>query len=247
MTTGATVLQPSPFDSYELDHAYVFEGGSDATYKGLELRALTMTIRRGHDEATHAYPDVPGGNVEVTGRQCYEVELETVWTGGGWRERLGNAVWIHDTQAGTVGELALPDGPVIDAKWLRADETRKLREDGTVVRCVFKEHSHYDSYYLSIPDPLALMTRSVPTSSEDLLLPLVEGYTAAIDDASTEALADLIQALVLLDNAAYLAQEACDTTTATGLDDYESIIQLRANARRSFPVAYGVDLSARLA
>jgi prophage DNA circulation protein len=245
-TTGAPTLRPNPFAGYELDRAYRFDPESEATYKGIELRATTMTIRRGHDEATHAYPDVPGGNVEVTGRQCYEVELETVWTGTSWRERLANAVYIHDTRAGEVGELALPDGPAIDAKWLRFDETRQLAKDGTTLRAVFKEHSHVDSVYTAQPDAVALMARSVPDPYSETILPLVETYTAALDAGTTEALATMIQALVLLDNAAYAAQQLCDVAAADGLDNFELLMTLRANARRAFPPALRVDLSAVL-
>jgi hypothetical protein len=239
-------LRPNPFSGYELERAYRFEPASEASFKGIELRAEEITISRGHDEATHSYPDVPGGDVEVTGRRPYVVRMETVWTGTNWRERLANAMHEHDTGAKVAGELVIPDGPIIDAKWLDVEERHVTRENAKRVACVFKEQGFAETHYIATPPPRSQMRSSVPTEDATALLPLVDDYDAALNPASSEALSILIQRLVLLDNAAYLAQRAADLSSASGWSRFMQLTAVRANARRAFPARFGVDLRAVL-
>lgn len=239
-------LRPNPFEGYVLERAYRFEPAAEATFKGIELRAEEIVISRGHDEATHSYPDVPGGDVEVTGRRPYIVRMETVWTGTNWRERLANALHEHDTGASVAGELVIPDGPIIDAKWLEAEERHVTREDAKRVSCTFKEQGHAETHFIATPPPRSLMRSSVPEQDATVLLPLVDAYDAALAPSSNEALSILIQRLVQLDNAAYLAQRAASIGTPDGWQRFQQLTAVRANARRAFPTRFGVDLRAVL-
>lgn len=239
-------LRPNPFAGYEAERAYRFEPAAEASFKGLELRAEEIVISRGHDEATHTYPDVPGGDVEVTGRRPYLVRMETVWTGTNWRERLANAMHEHDVGAAVAGELAIPDGPIIDAKWLEAEERHVTKENAKRVSCTFKEQGHAETHYIATPPPRSLMRSSVPEQDAAALLPLVDSYDAALSPSSNEALSVLIQRLVLLDNAAYLAQQAVSAATPDGWARFMQLTAVRANARRAFPARFGVDLRAVL-
>lgn len=235
-------LRPNPFNGWQEERAYRFEPAAEATFKGLELRAEEIVISRGHDEATHCYPDVPGGDVEVTGRRPYLVRMETVWTGTHWRERLANAMHEHDTGATVAGELVIPDGPIIDAKWIEAEERHVTKENAKRVSCTFKEQGHAETHYIPTPPPRSLMRSSVPEQDATALLPLVDDYDAALNPSSNEALSILIQRLVLLDNAAYLAQQSCSLNTADGFGRFAQLTAVRANARRAFPARFGIDL-----
>lgn len=235
-------LRPNPFVGWELERAYRFEPAAEATFKGIELRAEEIVISRGHDEATHSYPDVPGGDVEVTGRRPYIVRMETVWTGTNWRERLANALHEHDTGASVAGELVIPDGPIIDAKWLEAEERHVTREDAKRVSCTFKEQGHAETHFIATPPARSLMRSSVPAEDAAALVPLVAAYDAALTPSSNEALSVMIQRLVQLDNAAFLAQRACDLSTPCGWTRFMQLTAVRANARRAFPSRFGIDL-----
>jgi hypothetical protein len=238
-------LLPNPFDSYVADSAYRFDPAAEATFKGIELRATRITVRRGHDRAEHSYLDVPGGNVEVTGRRSYIVEMDTVWTGANWQERLANAIWVHDTGADVAGELAIPFGPVIDAKWVEAPD-EWAGKNAKTMSCTFIEEGHAASHFIQTPNPRSVLRSSIPDEDTEILLPLVEDYTDAIDAAGQDSLAVLIEMLVRVDNAAYLAQQALDVSSSAGWSRYMLLGAVRANAIRAFPSAYGVDLSSVL-
>jgi hypothetical protein len=236
-------LQPNPFDGFDPDHAVHFAG--EMTFKEIELRSTDITLRHGHDHAEHSHIDVAGGDIEITGRRLYVAEAEVVFTGANWVSRLANAMFVHDTTADEAGELTIPDGPIFDAKWVDAEE-RWSGKNGKIVRCTWKEHSHADTHVVDAPPPRALMRSSVPEEDGEVLLPLVDDYEAVIDSGGNEAVATLLEMLVRLDNAAYLAQRAIDTTTLAGCDRFAALMAVRANARRAFPAVPGVDLAAVL-
>lgn len=239
-------LRPNPFSGYELERAYRFDPSAEATFKGIELRAEEITISRGHDEATHTYPDVPGGDIEVTGRRPYIVRMETIWTGTNWRERLANALHEHDTGATVAGELVIPDGPIIEAKWLEAEERHVTKENAKRVSCVFKEQGFSETHYIRTPPPRSQMRAAIPTEDSATLLPLVQDYDAALEPASTEALSLLIQRFVALDTACSTAQASAAVSTADGWARFMQLMAVRANARRAFPARFGIDLRAVL-
>lgn len=235
-------LRPIPLELAGYERAYRFDPDAEMLFKGMELRASEIRIRRGHDFVHHAYLDTPGGTTEVTGRKSYIIEAKLEFCGDQWQGRLANAMNEHDTGADVEGELVVPDGPIIDAKWLDCDELWSGKK-GKTVSAVFYEQGFSDTHFVQVPPPLQRMRSSIPDEDSATLEPLVETYASSIATTSQDAVAVMVAALVALDNAATTAQAACDMTTATGFDRFTGLMAVRANARRAFPVAAGINLA----
>ncbi len=221
--------------------------GQEPTFKGIILPATKWRITREHDFASHSALDVPGGIVETTGRKSYRIDLDLVWSGADWAARLANAVYVHDTDP-SPGELIIPDGPVIDAVWVGFPEDRAAKENGTRTTATFVESSDVVSPISQVAkgNPFADVWGYIPDSCAESLLPLVEAYQAACVSGLTDAMARALQALVALDTAAYFAQVALDVADAAQEQDFESLMRVRAGARRAWPDAWVVDLRAVL-
>jgi len=226
-------LQPNPIPTEEVDTAYHFDN-VEMTFKGMELRATSIDITRGHDKVVHGHLDIPGGDVEVTGRKSYVVDAEIVFFGTNWKERLNNATFLHDTEGDIEGELIVPDGPVFDAKWIDCTESW-TGKNGKILRCQFIEHSHALTHQIMDYTPLSMARQAIPDEDSAILSPLLDDYESALDDNIAISQDALLTILYALDTAAYEIQIGLTLDSQDVIDRYTSLISVRANAVRACP------------
>jgi len=228
-----SLLSPNnPFDIVNSALKY----SQEFTYKGVELRATSITDNHGHDHAVHSHIDVPGGAVEITGRKPYVIEAEVVFAGNNWEERYANAIWIHDTQADEVGELIVPKGNsalIFDAKWTDAVSTWSSPKYGQIIRCTFKEHSYAEGHEIvELTQTSSTLETSIPEEYEETLSPFVDDYVAAIDKTENEAMLALT---ILAAEIVAIQSEVLAIDTSDSFDIYLSLQSALAIAIRLFP------------
>jgi hypothetical protein len=228
----ATLSPNNPFEFVETALKY----STEFSYKGIELRATSITDNHGHSNVVHEHIDVPGGYVEITGRKAYIVEAEVVFAGANWEEKYANAIWLHDTQADQEGELIIPKGNSIllfDAKWTDAVSTWSSPKYGQIVRCTFKEHSYAEAHEI-VESPSASSLRSqVPEEDSEVMMPLVDDYIDAIDNKTEDEV--LLALSILSAQAIALAQIAKELDTPDSFDRYLALKGLISTGIRIFP------------
>jgi hypothetical protein len=236
----------NPFEAYPEDQWLAFEPDEEPTFKGMQLRSTKMRVKRSHANAPHTWTDTDGGDTEMLGRDPYEVELETVFCGAGWRERFGDACWLFESEK-SIGVLTLPDGPSIDARWIEFPEDRDLRKSGTNPTATFRECSTASAVYVPDVDPRAMMRQSIPAAGAATLPDLVEGYDEALQYLPARGPSSAVAALAALDTAAATLQAALALDTEASIRTYTILARLRATAIRAFPAhALRIDISEML-
>jgi len=230
--------KPNELPTEEVDTAYHFDN-VEMTYKGMELRATSIDITRGHDKVVHAHLDVPGGDVEVTGRKSYVVDCEIVFFGTNWKQRLNNATFLHDTEGDIEGELVVPDGPVFDAKWVDATESWSGK-NGKILRCQFIEHSHALTHQIMDYTPLSAARQSIPDEDSAVLTPYLDDYESAVDSGVAISQEAILTILYALDTAAYTIQVAMTIDSQDSIDRFILLDSFRANSIRACPYPFVV-------
>ena len=220
--------QASPPDVIE------FDGGAEASFKGIPLWCTSMRKVHASAVARHRYPNVPGQTIEPMGREPIMVELETVWFGEDWQDRLETLIFNKDAEQ-TSGRLVLPGARgEFDAFLVTLSDDTDLMMQGASVSLSFEEDAHVDVYCVASASELDAAERGIP-ATQTAVSSDFDTYSGLVTATSTPPTREAWAALSALEVSIVTAQAALDTMTQTGVADYLALTRVRFHARRAFP------------
>lgn len=211
-----------------------FDPDGEVRWKGIEIWVTEIRTSYANSGPGHRYMYRSGQTVEWTGTEPVSIEMDSVWWGDGWQDRLD--LFLHYVRTDPFGTLIIPDGPSGMVGFIRSADRLDGGLEGAEVRIRFEEHGHEPWPTIAQRDSLAMLGTSLdPADAAVVATPLAE-YTDAATYPDRYSDAEIAARRAVLDASLVALTAGLDLRSTDGCRRRSAILRTRWYALNAMPV-----------